>query len=182
MGRANKILIVIAVAAFIQACAIAPGMTMSEPAELPSGQVVRVQSITVDVLNKLEDARQRDVREIAEEFAETDNSYSIGRGDVVQVIVWDHPELTIPAGSFRDAETSGQKVDDDGYIFYPYVGIEHIVNPWGEAVAPIGLRLDEGSVLELIVRRTPGDVGEVRIIGGRIVGEYWYNKIYGDVA
>lgn len=107
----------------MQGCAIAPGMTMDEPAELPEGKVVRVQTLTIDLLNELESARKTEVRETAEEFAITREEYLIGPGDVIQVIVWDHPELTIPAGSFRDAETSGQQVGEDGYMYYPYVGM-----------------------------------------------------------
>ena len=42
------------VTAMLAACAIAPGMTMSEPAKLPEGEVVRVQPITVDLLNRIE--------------------------------------------------------------------------------------------------------------------------------
>ena len=107
----------------LQGCAIAPGMTMDEPAELPEGKVVRVQTLTMDLLNELESAHKTEVREMAEEFAVRHEEYLIGPGDVVQVTVWDHPELTIPAGSFRDAETSGQQVGEDGYMFYPYVGM-----------------------------------------------------------
>ena len=113
----------IAGALLMQGCAIAPGMTMDEPAELPEGQVVRVQTLTLDLLNQLEAEHKTEVREMAEEFAIRREEYLIGPGDVIQVIVWDHPELTIPAGSFRDAETSGQQVGEDGYMYYPYVGM-----------------------------------------------------------
>ena len=118
-----KLVGVIVFAGMLQACAIAPGMTMSEPAELPDGDVIRVQSITRELLNQLDVERANEVREIAAEFAEVEYGYIIGRGDVLMITVWNHPELTIPAGSFRDAETSGQQVGDDGYIFYPYVGM-----------------------------------------------------------
>ena len=107
----------------IQGCVIAPGMTMTEPAELPEGDVVRVQSLTMDLLDRLETKRKEELQDLAAEFGYVRGDYRIGPGDVIQVIVWDHPELTIPAGSFRDAETSGQKVDEDGYMFYPYVGM-----------------------------------------------------------
>ena len=107
----------------LQGCVIAPGMTMDEPAELPEGKMVRVQTLTMDLLNQLEATHKTEVRQVAEEFAVRREEYLIGPGDVIQVIVWDHPELTIPAGSFRDAETSGQQVGEDGYMFYPYVGM-----------------------------------------------------------
>ena len=114
-------------ALLVQACAIAPGMTMREPAELPEcvdcedDAVIRVQPITIDLLAQMEVDRASDVKEVAEEFSVEPQSYMVGVGDVLQIIVWEHPELTIPAGSFRDAETSGQIVGDDGYLFYPYV-------------------------------------------------------------
>ncbi|MBT6210627.1 MAG: hypothetical protein HOI35_11480 [Woeseia sp.] len=118
-GKAGIILL----AATLGACAIAPGMKMEEPAKITGGQVVRITPITMDLLNSLEAAHQIRVRKVAQEFSVEDLQYQIGLGDVLQITVWDHPELTIPAGSFRDPASSGQQIGDDGYLYYPYVGL-----------------------------------------------------------
>lgn len=48
-----------------------------------------------------------------------DLEYRIGPLDMVQVVVWEHPELTSPMGQYQSA---GQKVTTDGKLFYPYAG------------------------------------------------------------
>ena len=48
-----------------------------------------------------------------------DLEYRIGPLDMVQVVVWEHPELTSPMGQYQPA---GQKVTTDGKLFYPYAG------------------------------------------------------------
>jgi polysaccharide export outer membrane protein len=46
--------------------------------------------------------------------------YKIGVGDYISVGVWDHPELTISAGTQRSAEFDGFRVQEDGTFTFAY--------------------------------------------------------------
>lgn len=49
-------------------------------------------------------------------------SYKIQPGDTLIVTVWDHPELTTPAGNQQQAVTNGRLVQPDGTFYFPYAG------------------------------------------------------------
>ena len=68
---------------------------------------------------------------------------------------------------------------------YPYLTLEHIVNPWGFSCCPVAIRLDENATVEFVVRNGSHDKsqpGAILTVGGRITGRFWYNPAYGDVS
>ena len=66
---------------------------------------------------------------------------------------------------------------------YPYIKLDHIVNPWGWGSFGVSIRLDENTTVEFVVRNLDYPVpGKIERIGGRIVGRFWYNPAYGDAT
>lgn len=97
-------------------------------------------------------------------------NYEIGAGDIIQVIVFGHPELTNPAGTDSGNEISGQLVSADGNIFYPYVGE---VQAAGKTLKELRQRLARG--LSEYIREPQVDVR---------VRQYRSQRVYisGDIA
>lgn len=49
-------------------------------------------------------------------------AYQIGPGDTLYITVWNHPELTSPAGNQNEVAANGRVVQADGSIYYPFAG------------------------------------------------------------
>jgi polysaccharide biosynthesis/export protein len=112
----------------LSGCAAVPGLRVSVSAgkHADASPAYRVIEITPEVISNI---RQQSSNVISSELTSANTAgapteYVIGPGDVLQIVVWDHMELTNPFGAVtRDAVTSGQLVAADGTVFFPYVGI-----------------------------------------------------------
>lgn len=112
---------------FLTGCAFAPGshMDRDKAGEGLDGRV-EFHKITPELIADIRTPRTQ--ARVNPELDEATKSYdyTVGRGDVLMITVWNHPELTIPAGSMRNAEEAGNWVHNDGTIFYPYIGRVHV--------------------------------------------------------
>jgi polysaccharide biosynthesis/export protein len=147
----------VALAAGLAGCALSPGMTfsgmpsgggadVSGPAAVtavagaragsasgsasgndaaPAGSLIE---ITRDLVDKERAERPAGVpADVRQLFAKA-GPYEIGPGDILGIVVWDHPELNMPmAASGQDSSGAnsvapGYTVDVNGFIQYAYIG------------------------------------------------------------
>jgi polysaccharide export outer membrane protein len=157
------------------ACAWGPGMHMDEGAfrERYAGKAgeggdgaFEIIPINAELLSKQEAARKQvrptpkpdPLAEIAANY-----NYRVAPHDVLSVIVWDHPELTIPAGEFRSPEATGHPVAAEGTVFYPHVGTLQVA---GKTLAEIRQLLTQR--LTHVIERPQLDVRVVSFRGQKV--------------
>ncbi|NMP16493.1 polysaccharide export protein [Thalassotalea sp. Y01] len=99
---------------------------LSEEAQFDITQQVNTIFITPQVLNGIKETEPTASQNPVLEKELQDYAYTVGIGDVLTITVYDHPELTTPAGQFRDPEDAGNLIDASGSIFYPYIGRVHV--------------------------------------------------------
>jgi polysaccharide export outer membrane protein len=122
---------------FFAGCAFAPGMNMDEgryetasvdPWDEKAAEV-KITPINASLLSKIREQSSRqpagDNQAVTQPYG--NYQYRVGPQDVLTVTVWDHPELTIPAGEFRPPEAAGHLVAADGNMFFPYVGLVKVL-------------------------------------------------------
>jgi polysaccharide biosynthesis/export protein len=124
-------------AAMVSACAWVPGQHMAMPPSLPvttadNGDVtsdvpVTVKQIDLTLIRQIHAAEKNGTQATADLnlFAKP-TAYKVGPGDVLQITVWDHPELAAALGqasqNTRVADAApGFVVGGDGNIQFPYI-------------------------------------------------------------
>ncbi len=134
---------ILSTAAFVlSGCFAAPGMVMNETSNEDGsidtladfqGAKVHLQSINPLTLSKLsgvstDSSAPATLSALPDELLNyKPEAYKLGPFDIVQVVIWEHPELTSPLGSYRSDNATGQLVSESGVMFYPYVGEINVV-------------------------------------------------------
>lgn len=79
--------------------------------------------------------------------------YRVGKGDVLAIIVYGHPDITNPGGSTQSTELAGRLVDMDGEAYVPFVGPLEVA---GETIDAIRKNIAGG--LARVIREPQVDV------------------------
>jgi polysaccharide export outer membrane protein len=118
----------------LQACSLTPGMEMEtnsplshiEVPVMKDGKLVKekakISQITADLIIERENSKLHEINNLPSQNAAPMTEYKIGPHDRLQITVWEHPELNDPGGEKINPELAGKMVQDDGMLYYPYVG------------------------------------------------------------
>lgn len=118
---------VVAGSLFLVGCS-APGMKLNVTAgQRPTTTHVDGLNVTLRSLDpqavRAQATRFDNTPDLQALLAEKPGPYLIGPQDILLVTVWEHPEISQPLGQFRSDSGTGQLVDEEGNMYFPYVGV-----------------------------------------------------------
>lgn len=140
--RYSRGLLCVALCYGLVACAAAPGMRMPTSASLPTGNSdaqgaqadlhIPIVDINTALIKKLRETADQTSTDQTRELSGLSGPYTLGPGDVLQITVWDHPELAAALGTQNQNNArpfdpaQGFVVDNSGNIQFPYAGSIHV--------------------------------------------------------
>ncbi|CAE6844127.1 polysaccharide biosynthesis/export family protein [Paraburkholderia domus] len=151
LGIRTGSLVIFTVATLLSGCGIVPGQRMITPAAIqdtggdystePSQQQqIQITDINLALLRKMNTAQtSAQIAPATLALFGKPTAYKVGPGDVLQIVVWDHPELAAalgqPAQNTKTTDAApGFLIDESGDIQFPYAGNLHVA---GKDVASI---------------------------------------------
>ncbi len=124
-----KFIFILIVLNLLQGCITTPGMPVfktkfNAKAAAPPvpGKDFKLIPLTSNNISRLSPPKKWHIKAPSKARGTGGYKYRIGAQDILSITVWDHPELTIPAGEFRSPTAAGHKVGNDGYFFFPFAG------------------------------------------------------------
>lgn len=164
----------------LAACSISPGVYMGSPEDVsrsleedgaPPGAL---KPITADLIRTYDQVNTDGVRAKVQHLLGTAEPYRVGPGDILNIVVWNHPELALtPAGSATTAIVTGvnelgngYNVGPDGTIQFPFTGLVHVAG------------LNEFQIRERLTQRLSGYINSPQITVR--VQAYRAGRIYVD--
>nr|WP_216621431.1 polysaccharide biosynthesis/export family protein [Cupriavidus necator] len=125
----------------LASCALAPGMRFDPQRPLDPedpDSVPKITQITPTLLRALKAATPATNAGV-EELYDVPKPYTVGVGDILSIVVWDHPELVFPTQTYSigtayeipnysgAANVPGYVVSPAGTIQFPYAGVLKVV-------------------------------------------------------
>ncbi len=99
----------------------------------PATPEVPITELDVAAVRQMQDARLEKQKEQVKLLSGAPQPYVIGVGDVLQIVVWDHPEIASAMGATQSQSStrpgdpfSGFTVDQSGDLSFPYAGSMHV--------------------------------------------------------
>lgn len=138
--NARRTMVTVCLVPILASCAFAPGMRfdpqrpmdISDPASVP-----KVTPITLDLVRAGMAQQERQMEGI-EQLIARPAPYRVGPGDILSVVVWDHPELVFPTQTYSigsayeipnfsgASNVPGYVVSAGGDIQFPYAGVMRV--------------------------------------------------------
>lgn len=129
-------------AVLLAGCVAAPGMRMVGPATLPVSEAAQqstaseltipITDIDLALVTQLRDTAAHQNDSETRDLMGNAGPYLLGVGDVLQITVWDHPELAAALGTQPQSANrpndpvQGFLIDSNGNVQFPYVGSLHV--------------------------------------------------------
>ncbi|MBF0804001.1 MULTISPECIES: polysaccharide export protein [Neisseria] len=119
-------------------CTVIPGSGLSargktvvyengeSKADTRLNRLISIRPVTPGLIERMEEAPRRALSNPALERQKSAYRYRIGSGDVLNILVWHHPDLNTPAADSPNPDSkqvsNGAWVDEAGYLAYPLAG------------------------------------------------------------